>query len=453
MPFDEKPSPGQQPKEGGGEDEFSRLFGALAQPDAAPLEPPPAPSAKPAQVFSSPVRNEAAAPGEFTQVFRQIAKPTSKPPDLDAAPPPAPAAPGEFTQFFSSMDATAAAADPAPPAHPAPQSAPAPAPVPSTQAVDPNSFTQVFVQPPGTGGSAAPMSAFRASPEQPGRAPGPLPFANRAQERPAPNGREPFAAFEEPARTPAASKPVEPNPAASAVTQIFQMEELDLGRPPADLRKPPLPASPVGPASGPGEFTRLMQELGAQPAHDAASPLRSAAPPAQAAPPVKAAPQGGPGEFTRLMQSLEASPAPEEMPVSRMPPSQPLSAAPQPASFQGGPGEFTRLMQSLSSSPAAPAPRTEPPRMPLQPPAVMAGESEFTRVMKGSSLRAGSPVLPEAQVAPAASSPPAAEKPKDKGQADAEPKMKKWLFVLLVSNAVLLLVLIVLAVLFLLHRH
>ena len=442
MPFDEKPLLGE-PRAEDTADDFSRLFSALEQPRPSPETHPFAPPAMPAKASDPAPRNpSAASPSEFTQVFRQIAKPTSRPPDLDALASPATAAsPGEFTQFFSSMEAAAASAPALPVARvppatveaaPTPRSPLASPPGTAVAAVDAGSFTQVFGQSQGAGRVTAPSFPLNAYPEQPMRGASPLPFAEAPSIAPLPKQNEPRFGFEEQRAAPPAASAGEPS--ASAVTQIFQMEPssgFGAATPPIAARPvPPSPVAAVGP--DPHEFTRLMQELGATPA--AESPA-------------------GPGEFTRLMQSLEGSSS-QGVSVSPLPIVPPVAHPPQAANAHVGAREFTRLMQSLSSTSAAPASMAAQPVMTLQSAApAMAGESEYTRIVRGSARREGGAVSQDVAVAAAPSVRPKAETAKDKCGVETGTKPSKWLLILLVSNAVLLLVLIVLVVLFLQHRH
>lgn len=453
MPFDEKPSPGQQPQADGNVDEFTRLFGALNQPAAPPdaqpfaVQPEPEGAADPAGARAE----RAPVSGEFTQIFRPIAKPTSRPPSLDEALPlPTGAGPGEFTQFFSSMKPGAESAPIAKPAEPVPapppQVAAAPEPPSALRSADPDSFTQIFGRPLSAGGTAAPVAPMETSSEHLGRAPAALPFADvtTAQAR----RNEIFAGREDQTAPLAPFPPAVPDVSPSALTQIFEMDPPAPVRPQAvpDRMPAPVRPSPVAATPGPGEFTRLMQELNASPTPNSPSPFHSTAAPEAAAAPA------GPGEFTRLMQGLGAS-SPGEAGLSPMPAAQPVARVPQSAGPLAGPGEFTRVMQSLGSAPAASASSAFRPAAPLDTANVVAGESEFTRVMRGSSLRdASAPsVTPAAAATPAGV--PTAQTATDKAEAATGAKSKKWLLILLVANLVLLLVLILLAVLFLRHRH
>ena len=448
MPFDEKPSTGQQPHAEGDVDEFSRLFGALEQAsssaEAQPFAPQPT-AATPLGTRSA----EDPAPGEFTQIFRQIAKPTSRPPDLDEAPSlPADADSGEFTQFFQAPKVAASASIAPVVAQPPPISVP---PESASVAAAPGSFTQLFGQPLGGAGTAASTSALGNSPEQRGRAPAPLPFADATAAQSA--RREVFAAVDgQRGASPAFLAPAGGDPATEAQTQIFQMEEPKPVRPQAVPDRAPAPVRSSPPAaaagSGPGEFTRLMKELNANPAPNAPSSFQ---PPPPQRSQGSQGPQAGPGEFTRLMQGLEAA-SPGMTPLAPMPPAQPIGHAAQLAGSIAGPGEFTRLMQNLASSSAAPASNLGAPVAPLDSVNVAAGESEYTRVMRGSSLREASSSLAASPVV-ATPTAPAAETPKDKGKAEGGTKSKKLLVILLVANLLLLLVLIALAFLFLRHRH
>ena len=451
MPFDEKPSPGQQPQAEGDLDEFSRLFGALEHRAQSPEAQPFASQPKPSKAFDSPGRiADASRPGEFTQIFRQIAKPTSQAPDLEVAPslPAADAGAGEFTQFFSSTKTTAAPAPsvlPTPPARP-PQVSAGPE-LPSTpQPAGPGSFTQIFGQPTGGDWVATPVSPPGVSPEHLGGVPAPLPFADTTAA--VPMRKETFAGPEEQRGGSSASWPsAGGDPSTSARTQIFQMEE-----PKPVVREAfangvsaPVRPSPVVVGPEPGEFTRLMQELNANPAPDPPSSFRPAVPQSSLESHASA------GEFTRLMQGIEASPS-GVTPMSSMPVAQPTTRGPHSAGPLAGSGEFTRLMQSLASPSAAPAQSLASPSAPLDAASVGAGESEFTRVMRGSSLREASSPLeaPPVATAPAAVAP--SQPPKDAGQGETGAKSKKWLLILLLANLVLLVLLIVLAALFLRHR-
>ena len=152
------------------------------------------------------------------------------------------------------------------------------------------------------------------------------------------------------------------------------------------------------------------------------------------------------------MQGLGAA-SPGMTPLSPMPAAPPMGHAPQPAGSLAGPGEFTRLMQNLASPSAAPASNFAAPVAPLESANVVGGESEYTRVMRGSSLREASSSSVASPVAATPAAAPAAETPKDKGKPEGGAKSKKLLVILLVANLVLLLVLVVLAFLFLRHRH
>ncbi len=167
---------------------------------------------------------------------------------------------------------------------------------------------------------------------------------------------------------------------------------------PANPPARPSAVTPASAASGPGEFTRLLQA-------SAVSPLPS---PRESTPSVPPPPPGPtavtpsasePGEFTRMFRSsLPAALSPRGGAVSPAPPSAPMespqaprtggqplpgppppSARPAPASPAQAPGEFTQMFQTSpgpanepSSAPAAPAPRGSPAERP----------EEFTRMFR-----------------------------------------------------------------------
>jgi hypothetical protein len=148
--------------------------------------------------------------------------------------------------------------------------------------------------------------------------------------------------------------------------------------------------------------------------------------------------QAGPGEFTRLMQTLSAEPEP-----TAPPPAPAERVAPPPS----GPGEFTRVISQSALRDAAPAsgsaggPAAAPPSRPAAGPPLPPAPSSFPPLPHPPSL-AGMPHFP---MAPPPSPPPPAV------AAPAPGKLHKYLPLLLVCNAFLLL-LVILAVIFLLTR-
>ena len=171
--------PGGAPTPGGeAPGEFTRMFQAMASPEAPPAPPsqaptpaaaapPPAPPAPPSgpTPASQPADSE---PGEFTRMFATPEVPSAPPPPSPAppsppdvgspgqTPPPAgDEGPGEFTRFFTAPEKPSSAVPPStpaasgPPAGSPPSTVPPAGPPPPTPSLSdgPGEFTRMFQAP------------------------------------------------------------------------------------------------------------------------------------------------------------------------------------------------------------------------------------------------------------------------------------------------------------------
>ena len=360
---------------------FTQMFQALQSSDApstpAPeniaqaATPPPAPPAakpaadltsvftpvsihKPAAPFPSPA---VAAPpvaeqkaGEFTQLLKTLNNPVLKveSPAAETAKPST--EPGSFTQLFKTATQAHISQPPPEPASPAP----APTPVSGSSAGSgAGAFTQMF-QTLSSGEESSPIAP--ATPSQPAAATG---FTQMFQSL---SGTKETAA--QPPVTPAAFEPATsaPKPGPGAFTQMFSQigaQNAPQQDPLASLKQEPPP---------PANF----QFSPATPAADA-NPFRNTQP----APPA----QGG---FTQLFQALgNEDAAPPKEPPPFMPP---VAATPAPPAAGG----FTQLLRTLNTEAAPPQPQSVTPQpLPPAPPAPLpsSGPGEFTRIISGSMLR------------------------------------------------------------------
>ena len=359
--------------------EFTTMFRALSGTDPQPTvaerttEPP--------------------ASSGFTQVFTQIAKPTSAPPE-PARPQAAPSTqPGEFTQFFSSIAAPqqpqakspSSSEDVRKQGQPGPPEAAAPPPTQQENPAAPGGFTQLFQQ-------------VQSAAQVPPRAASQSPRSNPGYDAP--------KAFEETARpfsTPPADRS-RPSPQGGSFTQLLQSLSSE---PSAALANPPIPPLSSGvPASPPPTDMRLN-----------ISPANI--PPAQ--------PEAGGGEFTRLMQGLQQPPAGQSAfgQLAARP------AAPEPAAApffsethqQSGTSEFTRVVRG----------------------------GAFRQGGLGASAQNAPPAAP-ASVAPGLAIAPAKTEVKTGNQDGKSKKLPGPVILLIVLNGILILALAVLAY-FLLHKH
>ncbi len=390
--------------------------------------------------------------GDFTQMFRPIAPPLVAP-ATPAVPVPAtanpvssaPAASGEFTQFFSAISAREAAvakpqaapATPPPvvPAFPSSASAQTPPPAPNAMAAQPGAFTQLFqqVQPPTADVPHVPTPAA------------PPPSASVLT-------------------TPVAPPPVvasAPDTQPGAFTQMFsQLKPPTAPAPISSIASPPsMPPTPV--------FAQPTPPLPAPPIFGAPAP-RGSFTDVFAAQPTSPSASGSNAGFTDIFRPAPSAGDPFPAPgASSTPPaaygSVPATFAVPPASPPVGAGDFTRLMQSLERPNQAasqiPAPLPMDAAFFNPAPAGAAAESEYTRVLRGAGAApAGFCAAPQAPVAGSAAAPglslaPAAKEDAATGtDKPAKGKPRPLVLLLVVMNVLLLLALVVIGILVLRHK-
>ena len=378
--------------------------------DARPSHPAPAPAGS-------------GAPGEFTQFFESLnprpttpARPSSEAETAVSAGPTAvlrgpgqPPAPepgaGEFTKIFVSNPAP-----PAPAVRAADEPRKSPPPPPVANPAPPASKAKGFSSP-GLSDSASGEGSFtqffkapQAPPTRPAQAP---PQSFTPASPPAPKSDWSSEPAFRPAEKPAAS-PDSPMSVTGLINSLAAQNSGQTSRTPepAPYRPEPLPFAPS--AARPSEpqgmeqggVTRLIQRLAQEQGSAPATPP-SPQPPAE---PV----HSGPGEFTRMISGLNAPPSPIAPPPTAPPPAAPAAFAPPP-------------MPKMAPPPLPPMPKVPPP------PAAPA----FT------------PHAAPPAPAPAFS-PPALPKPAPSPVAVAPPKgkLESMVPILLVINTFLLLVIL-----------
>jgi hypothetical protein len=265
---------------------FTQMFQNLGSADASP-----------AVNSSAPIPTES-KPGAFTQMFASLGNAETSPAMSSSAPRPAEGEPGSFTQLFGGVGS-------------AESIAPAQAPIETRESSGsgPGSFTRMLsIEPP----SVPSAATYR---EEPPPLPGRMDYAQTPSKPDAnaagPAGQlsgDPFAR-----EVPESLPPMESAPATGSVGITRLLQILDE---PAQATAPMTPSPPAAPpaAAGPGLWTQTFEAL-AKPGAAAAAPpaAPSWAPPAAPAPPPvsqfapQAAPAAsaasGPSEFTRILDA------------------------------------------------------------------------------------------------------------------------------------------------------
>jgi len=400
---------------------------------------PESPSVSPAPAFST---SSTSGPGEFTQMFQALNQPQaashaapvaqtpqSAPalsiPETKAAPVPAstpPPAPGEFTRIFvkASTPSPESQVRPDLPARPAMDTPPAPSPSKmkgfstpgiSDSASAEGSFTQFFKT---------------SAPPPPKSTPAPTvqPFAPPATQAPQSSTSQ----------SPSQDWPRESNFGA-APKQFDVGPDPNQGQTPASS-PPPAAGSATGllsALSSPGAATTAPRQPEPPPYRPESAPFYPAAPPPAEPSSVEA------GSVTRLIQRL--SQVPKEAPPEQVAPSTPSTAAVSsgPASGASGPGEFTRMISgsAFRAGPEVPTQATPPQPVPAAaapaPPAIPIPAVKAPAPPPMAAPKFEAPKIEAPKVTP-----PAVAAPKS--------KLEAMVPILLVINTFLLVVLLVVVI-------
>lgn len=401
--------------------EFTQIFRPLTPPTASLAFSEAQPSVSRAAAPASPVTNVSPSSsstqpaGEFTQIFSAVSlrEQSARKADVqhsalqarsaalpesarNVTPSSAHNAEGSFTQLFPAAKSEPEQ-DRTPALRATPSSIDTPPVVPSHPAPE-ASFTQVFqqIQPPpspsgslNSGGRIAPSALPPISPQ--------------------PLASQPFAVPTEEKGWPAFGPPAK---APGSFTDVFAAQSA-----------PVAPVLPVRPEPSGSDFTELFRSPAPQTAQ--------------------------PDPFMGLNH-----PAPSH--AAQTPNPWGMNVA-QEQSAAAGQSEFTRLMHSLQPGATATPPMHPAafgdPFQAATPNALAGGESEYTRVLRGSARRDSSPPIAPLAMAPAAGSPGVAlaSAPVGEKRTSAPAKSKMLVIVLVVVNALLLVALIVIGIIFL-HR-
>ena len=487
----------------------------VASPTPSPVAPQHEPPPPPASVAAF-ARPEAPPEGS-TQIFQQIARPTSALPDLPRPVAPASAASDSgFTQIFSSFQAgheplkappapAAANLSSAPPLAgptlsqpPSPTSTTAPPPLPQPLAASPpapGEFTQMFNALPAT---PAPMPAPSSAPfAEPTRPSAPNVSADYTPQRATPSQPEEAGSFTQMFQQPGHAQSGAQQSGAQQSSAQVQASAQPQGNSTDRLDSGPVFGAP--PPSG--SFTEMFRSPfagQAEPAKPPASVTPSSGfghpPPNEPffpAAPQAAAAQAASGGFTQMFQALSEQGPTQQQPASgsafggtsQATPFQPPFApqAPPANTPAAGGGEFTRLMQTLDqpAASAQPPSYSQPPAQQgtfaqpsaaYQPPAPLqglaaqspffnqsqasSGASEYTRVMSGGAFRDKPAAATPASVA-APVAPGLAISPAKPADAAApvKPGLSKNVIILIIVFNVLLVIALIVLAVMLMKKH
>ena len=299
-----------------GAGEFTRIFVPGGTPPYTPPSRPPEDTPRPGTLFAGPSKS----------------KGFSSPGASDSA-----SAEGGISQFFNTIPRQPASAPPAPPR-----------PAPPPPAADTSWKNDPFFRPPEK--SAAPEGPSPSVTNILSSLAGPGSSAPRRDE-PAPYRADPLPSY----------APPKPSEDAGGVTQFIQRLSQEQLAPPVVPAPAPAPVPP--PSQGPGEYTRMIEGLGAMPA--AAAPAPAPPPPAPKAAPafaVPAVPLPAAPAF-----AAPAVPAPPPLPRVAPPPI-PAAPAPHAAGAPAAPSFGAPAIPAMPKPalPPVPMPAVAPPKSKLE---------------------------------------------------------------------------------------